>query len=71
MSTHVRSGRTARPLKKMTILVPNRGYTSSSDAKLPTVSVSVSRPPWVGVKKPPTISVDVDAAIDDALAAWF
>ena len=34
-------------MKKMTVLVPNRSYTSSADGKLPTVAVSVSRPPWV------------------------
>lgn len=33
-------------MKKMTILIPNRNYTSSADGKLPKVPVSVSRPPW-------------------------
>jgi len=38
-------------MKKLTILVPNRSYTSSADGHLPKVAVSVSRPPWIKDKK--------------------
>jgi hypothetical protein len=34
-------------MKKITVLVPNRSYTSSADGHLPKVPVSVSCPPWV------------------------
>lgn len=33
-------------MKKKTISVPNRSYTSSADGQLPRVPVSVSMPPW-------------------------
>jgi hypothetical protein len=38
-------------MKKVTIYVPNRSYTSSADGKLPKVPVSVSLPPWVKTEK--------------------
>jgi hypothetical protein len=34
-------------MKKITISVPNRNYTSSADGRLPQVPVSVSMPPWI------------------------
>ena len=33
-------------MKKKTIIVPNRSYTSSADGHLPKIKVSVSMPPW-------------------------
>jgi hypothetical protein len=33
-------------MKKKTISIPNRSYTSSADGHLPKVKVSVSMPPW-------------------------
>jgi hypothetical protein len=38
-------------MDKLTILVPNRSYTSSADGRLPKVAVSVSRPPWIKEEK--------------------